>query len=150
LLQSKWLYFIAGTLIIVLLLRHFLSVKESIERTTQIELPFGTETIETVDNYEYACEGKFLIPESEIRSFIREYGLQPVGNDPLPKFGVMLLSKKNQPVMHQNQPFFVLEDCLEQNSWRVLLNGRTGELWIVLNYPDMAGDYLPCNARITS
>lgn len=143
-LRSKWFYILISVLMAALLLRHVLSVRKSIEQTTQIDLPCGTETVETADNYEYTSQGKFLIPESEIRSFIREYNLQPLSNTPAHQFSTILLSKKHQPVVDRSKPFFFLEDCHEQNTWRVLLNERTGELWIVVDYPDMAGDNIPC------
>jgi len=118
--------------------------KGYIQKATSIDLPFWTETIETRDNCEFAVHGKFEIPMSSVHPFIDEYLLQPIDLKNV-RFDPYLLQSENRPSIMKDGELFLLRDCKGKNTWDVLLNAKTGELWIMVGYPDMAGDASPCD-----
>ena len=43
--------------------------------------------------------------------------------------------------------WFQYKDCESGNVWKILFNSDTRDLWILVQYPDMAGDEPPCNKK---
>jgi hypothetical protein len=133
-------------IILILFLSCGSSNKSEFEKMSKIKLPRNTKTIETFDNGEYEIDGKFIIPEKSIDSFIKENNLVPLSDvkyyrkDPVP-----LLKDEYKPDISNIKEFYWLDDCNSSNHWRYLLNKNSGELWIGVDYPDMSGDAPPCN-----
>jgi hypothetical protein len=91
-------------------------------------------------------DGKFILPQKSIKSFIKKNKLIPlVEAKHYRKNIVPLLKDEHKPDIRNIDEFYWLEDCNRNNHWRYLLNKNSGELWIGIDYPDMNGDAPPCN-----
>ena len=117
-----------------------------IEKTTKINLPFWTSTIETYDNGEFAVIGKYKISKSKIMGFCKgnEIKLESETNYCQLTF-VDYLSNNNRPDLQDLKNCLFYTDCNGAHSWRLLINKITGETWIEVSYPDMSGDTIPCD-----
>jgi hypothetical protein len=116
-----------------------------IERTTKIDLPFWTSTIEAFDNGEFVVIGKYQMPIDEINIFSEKYNINKACDSS--KYFLMFddyLKVKNRPRYEDLKHCFFYSDCTKWNSWYILLNKFTGEIWIEFIYPDMSGDIVPC------
>lgn len=123
----------------------FLSTTSFITRATDIELPSWTSTIEAVDNAEFVAIGKYVIPKESISEFADQYLLSKMAGSNTPLDFDEYLSIENQSSRANLENCIFLDDCNGGNHWRVILNEVSGELWIEVTYPDMAGDTPPCD-----
>lgn len=146
----RWLmYGVAALLLLWVAFRVFLhhSNKEFIKRITGIDLPYNVQTIEEVDNGEYILIGKYILPDG--RRFSASDKLKPLksSNDISLAFTDIFLKPENRPVFNADSRFKYWADCAPGNSWWILLNDETGELWIEVRYPDWSGDAPPCEKQ---
>lgn len=123
----------------------YFSVTSYIESTTKINLPYGTSTIETYDNWEFAVIGKYEIPESKIIDFCSENNIKSKSStNYFPLTFVSYLRDTNKPHIQDLKNCLFFSDCSGGNKWNLLLNKTTGEIWFEVSYPDMSGDVIPC------
>lgn len=122
----------------------YFSTTSYITKTTGINLPKGTETIETIDNWEFVCIGYYSIQNEQIGSFIKENHLsKSAGSNTALSFDEYLKLDNRSANTEMSQCVF-LDSCNNGNHWHVILNTTSGELWIEVTYPDMSGDAPPC------
>lgn len=124
----------------------FFSTKTYIENITGIEFPNLTSTEEEFDNGEFVVVAKYTLSESNRKSFIKENHLIEYSKNPIHLAFTNELHQENQP-NYLGSDLFVLEDCTKYNSWKILTNLKTGELWVEVLYPDFSGDAPTCNKQ---
>lgn len=122
----------------------YFSVTSFITKTTGIELPEGTETIETKDNWEFVCLGYYRIQNEYIDSFVKENRLSKFGGANFALSFDEYLELNNRSANTEISQCVFLDSCKGGNHWHVILNTTSGELWIEVTYPDMSGDAPPC------
>lgn len=119
---------------------------KDMQRLSSIDFPEDTRTIQEVDNGEFVIIGKYVMDTGHINDFITDYHLAVPGTtaqvNPLMTH---YLDSLNRPSLESLSNYHFLADCKGQNSWFVLLNHRSGELWMQVEYPDAAGDAPPCS-----
>lgn len=143
LVKSKWLYF--SLILIMLFFFRYCSTKGRIQSMTSIDLPFLIKTVEIIDSEEGTIESKFILPASSVQSFISENYLTQMKFDNSFDFPASFLSKENEPILSNEELFYYKEDCQGLYNWKIFLKESTGELWVMVGYPDIAGDHYPCN-----
>ena len=116
------------------------------KRVTGINLPFWTVTNET-GMMEVAVIGKFQIPENKVDGFISENNLKKLTDNSDIGIGFDYILKKKNRLQNKNGDWFQYKDCESGNVWKILFNSDTRDLWILVQYPDMAGDEPPCNKK---
>ncbi|EDM44617.1 hypothetical protein SCB49_13635 [unidentified eubacterium SCB49] len=131
-------------LIFSLVYNNYLSSEAYIKSVTGIKLPFWTVTNET-SMMEIAVIGKFQIPESKVEEFISENNLNKLTTDSDIGIGLDYLLKKKNRLQNKKGEWFQYKNCESGNVWKILFNSDSRDLWILVQYPDMAGDEPPCN-----
>jgi hypothetical protein len=116
------------------------------KRVTGINLPFWTVTNET-GMMEVAVIGKFQIPENKVDGFISENNLKKLTDNSDIGIGFDYILKKKNRLQNKKGDWFQYKDCKSGNVWKILFNSDTRDLWILVQYPDMAGDEPPCNKK---
>lgn len=125
---------------------NYLSSEAYLKRITGIDFPFWTVTNQTA-SMEIAVVGKFQIPKSKTEEFVSKNKLNMVTDisDIKIRFDY-ILKEKNRP-KKTNGKWFILEDCKLGNVWKILFNSESRDLWILVLFPDMAGDEPPCEKK---
>ncbi len=130
-------------LILSLLYNKYLSNEAYLKRVSGVNLPFWTVTNET-ESMEVAVIGKFEIPERKVEEFISENNLKKLTNSDVGIGFENILKEKNR-VKNTNGHWFAIENCKSGNNWKILLNSQSGDLWILVRFPDWSGDSAPCD-----
>lgn len=116
-----------------------------IERVSNVGLPKNIEIIECNDNGVTLVATVFHTDSVGIEKLLRENEFEKVPADYSPRFfGMSLLDSANLNFGNKEN-LFLLEDCIETNSWYFLLNEKRGIVWCEVQYPDWAGDNPPCD-----
>jgi hypothetical protein len=130
-------------LILSLLYNKYLSHEAYLKRVSGVNLPFWTVTNET-ESKNLGVIGKFEIPESKVEEFISENNLKGLLNSDV-RIGYDNILKEKNRVKNTNGRWFAIEDCKSGNNWKILLNSQSGDLWILVRFPDWSGDSAPCD-----
>ncbi|MEM7182261.1 MAG: hypothetical protein AAF518_15205 [Spirochaetota bacterium] len=134
---------------------------------TKTKFPPGTNTIQTYDNTEFVVIGKYQIAKEKVKQYVETYNFRPYISyaeyqkswlkDSNMRFADVFMglpmmdalqskSGVNPAKIANSRDFKVLTGCSPDNTWSFLLNVKTGELWVEVMYPDMAGDS-PSNCK---
>ena len=138
-----------------------------IERVTKTKFPPRTSTLQTYDNGELVVVGKYQIAKKEVKQYAERYNFRPYISyteyqkswlkDSNMKFEDVFMGLRMMNALQSksgirlakienSRDFKVLTGCSPDNTWSFLLNVKTGELWLEVMYPDMAGDS-PSNCK---
>lgn len=120
-----------------------------IERVTSIKLPSRTKVVQLTDNGEFIVVGKFLLPIEDVPSFEKQNHFVPAIRKEELYFlsGRLFIDSANWPKPNDFKQVSHMSDCKRSNTWDFLINNETGELWVTVDYPDMAGDATPCDKK---
>ena len=128
------------------------SVLPFIKRVTTIQFPEHLKTLAEYGNGEYESMGKYLIPPQEIPAFITSHPFVPVPvmhpRPPLTDFNFFchsdLIPLSDSIPSPDSVPLHYFTGCRPGNAWTIVLNEKTGELWINIQYPDWGGTGAEC------
>lgn len=144
-LVSAVLFCFAAIYGVYYLYDNYLSTHACIEKITGIDLPPWTWTEEEYDNGEFAVVAKYSLTESGRETFITENNLTLYSQNPVGLTCADWLQPENQPD-YAKPTLYSLSNCTDHNSWTILLDRSTGELWIEVHYPDFSGDSPGCDS----
>jgi len=82
-----------------------------------------------------------------VDGFISENNLKKLTDDSDVGIGFHYFLQKKNRIRNKNGDWFQYKDCKSGNVWKILFNSDTGDLWILVQYPDMAGDEPLCNKK---
>ena len=113
-----------------------------------IKVPESARLIEFYPYIEYGKILKFQLEFEDKRKFIEEYNLESITSI---KNKLVLIGEVEKDyynisnLQFKEGVYFYLNDCKSKNTWNVLVNKISGELWLEMLYPDWSGDAAPCN-----
>ncbi len=111
------------------------------ETMTNISFPGSTRAIQVFDNSEFYMVGKMRIENSgDIPRFIARNGLVKLSGQDGKTLSFDNVLKKENRVVFNGSEFYHGAGRTGSNRWNILLNKRTGEVWIEVLYPDHSGD----------
>ncbi len=146
--KNKKLVLVSFIVFLFFTFKFWFSDLKYIEQVTGIDFPYGTETIEVYNNYEFAMVGKFKLSEAKIEDFFTNNDFKKVSNNSTFYLSFSeMLSEPNRPNLSTDKPYFYWNDCAHGKHWNVLFAKELGELWIALTFPDMSGDSAPCKEK---
>ena len=118
-----------------------------IKRITNISFPEHLKMVSEYDNLEYEAMGKYGLRPEDMCGFIASHPFVPVPLErprpPLIDFNSFchanLIPLSDTIPSPDNRELYYFSGCKPGNSWVVILNEKTGELWINIQYPDPGG-----------
>ena len=153
-MKGKMTYFVVGLVLLIsiyfgfpILAKYYYqnSNERFIEKVTSIKFPKNTRAIE-ISEMDWAVISKFTLDKEKISSFRQSCLFPSLSKNAAPALtGFMLLDSVNRPNIVDPSQYDYINDCKGKNTWCILLNKFTGELWITVEFPDMGGDAPSCN-----
>jgi hypothetical protein len=116
-----------------------------IEKVASIKFPPNTSVVQMAE-MDWALLSKFTLDRDKIPLFKQSCPFPILQkNEKQVVSSFMLLDSVNRPPIDDLTKYDYLSDCKGKNTWQILLNNTTGELWIIVEFPDMSGDAPPCS-----
>jgi hypothetical protein len=124
-----------------------------IKKVTEIGFPDQIKILSEYDNGEYEAMGKYELRPEDIPSFIASHPFVPVPLEyprpPLMDFNSFcqadLIPLSDTIPLPDIRQLHYFSGCKPCNSWVFIMDEKTGELWINLQYPDPGGLTRGCN-----
>jgi hypothetical protein len=124
-----------------------------IKKVTKIRFPDRIKIVSEYDNGEYEAMGKYQLPRRDIPAFIASHPFVPlpVEHPRLPLMDFNLFCQANLIPVSDSLPspdtrqLHYFSGCKPGDAWVVILDEKTGELWINVQYPDPGGLAPECN-----
>lgn len=121
-----------------------------IKKVTNFRFPVHLEILSEYDNLEFEAMGKYRIPPQDISAFIANHPFVPVSLEhPRPHLtDFNLFCHANLIPLSDSIPspelraLLYFHGCRPGNSWTFILDEKSGELWINIQYPD-PGELVP-------
>jgi hypothetical protein len=115
-----------------------------VQNTTGVNLPSGLIEINKGPYYDYGTSLHVVIPEEKISEFTKAISFKPVDKYHRHYVEHMIKDIKTPyNVMPSDDDLIWFEGSSERNSWDFFLNEKNGNMWIMIFYPDLAGDLPP-------
>ena len=115
---------------------------------SNIKIPDNYKLLQFYNNYELGIIIKFSIDPKETQSFIKKNNLSQIEGMTF-KMLLIIDIENNWYVKNgnpqQNNSYFFLEDCNEENTWRILINVDTNEVWFEMMYSKVGLVVPDCN-----
>jgi len=132
--------------------KEYLDELKWMTKISRIQIPNNAQNIELYNNHEWGMITKFNLDSIAFELFYNQYNLSPLKN--LNIKTNLLNDIENLPLDTQfikdiNQ-YVYFEDCKIGNSWTVLGNLKTYEVWFEVLYPDNGGDISNCNKALNN
>ena len=124
-----------------------------IKKVTKIRFPDQIKIVSEYDNGEYEAMGKYRLRPEDIPAFIASHPfvLVPleIPRPPLTDFNSFchanLIPLSDTIPLPEIRPLHYFSGCKPGNSWEFIMDEKTGELWINVQYPDPGGLTPGCN-----
>lgn len=118
---------------------HHFSSLEYMQRITGVRLPGGIREVSTYDNGEMYVTAHVLLPSNTINGFANAFGFAP---DPNPQFGLLGMEQLDPRFrkIPQDADLLAYAGRSRKNTWKFVMDRRSGHLWFTVQYPDFAGD----------
>lgn len=123
------------------------SVLNFAKRVTKIPIPEHTQILSEYDNLEYEAMGKYQLRAQDIPAFVASHPFVPVPSGPsqLPIMHFNSICHSNLIPLSDSIPspdirlLQYFTGCTPDNTRTFILDEKTGELWINIQYPDPGG-----------
>jgi len=119
---------------------HHRSNLEWMQRTTSVRLPPGVKVLSIYDNGEYLLRGHVLLPADTVTSFLQRFGFKPTDSGEQREAGRKDALDSRFMEIAQDADLFRLVGRAEKQTWSLIVDRKSGDLWFTVQYPDLAGD----------
>lgn len=123
------------------------------KKVTDIRFPDHIKIVSEYDNGAYEAMGKYQLRPQDLPAFIGSHPFVPLppGRPRLPLMDFNLFCQAHLIPLSDSlpspdaRPLHYFSGCKPDDTWVFILDEKTGELWINVQYPDPGGLAFECN-----
>jgi len=130
---------IAVILVAALFAFHHWNNLEWMQRTSGVRLPRGIQDVSVYDRGEMYVTAHVLLPSAAVNDFAKAFSFSPSSNARSGLLGMEQLDPRfrNIPL---DADLVTYTGRSQKNTWKFVLDRRSGHLWFTVQYPDFSGD----------